>query len=158
MSQAKGFILTSWWFIWGWSLDIHRDPLAQTQCKQSLQRSWEDELFLSVPSRGDRSFPLGVASSTHLDHRAFFPPVLALGLLALICNATSVSPSLFLHIFSPSLLDDLVSAHWAYTRQPSLSRSQMFCCSVGEEQVAAGQQVDRSSRSSLGKCYTVSKP
>ena len=48
------------------------------------------------------------------------------------CN---ICESLFISPFSLSLslslsLCDLVSAHWAYTGQPSLSRSQMFRCAL----------------------------
>lgn len=78
--------------------------------------------------------------------------VISINLQCNICE----SP-LFLHICPPSPLYDLVSAHWAYTRQPSLSRLQMFLLLCGEEQVAAGQQVDHSfqKRNSLGKGHAL---
>ena len=48
------------------------------------------------------------------------------------------------YFFLPPPLYDLVSAYWAYTRQPSLSRLQMFLLLSGEEQVGAGQKVNHS--------------
>lgn len=52
--------------------------------------------------------------------------------------------------------NDLVSAHCACDREPSLFELQMFLPLCMKEQVAAGQQVDRFPKRSLGKSHRLS--
>lgn len=136
------------WMENGWSLDLHKpkhDP--RRVCTVHVRMSY------SSPSRlGDRSFPSRVASSTHLDHWAFFScpcmRIISINLQSNICEPLFISPYFFL--LSPSWFGVCSLGLHQAAKSLQVPDVLLLCA---EEQVVAGQQVDHSfqMRSILGK-------